>query len=426
MSQVSLAINGGKPVIDYQFERYNTIGREEIEAAKTVIESGVLSDFLGKWDSKFYGGKYVKELEKRWAEKFQTDHSITFNSATSALCAAIGACEVGPGDEVIVSPYTMVASATAILSYNAVPIFADIDDKTFNITASTIAKRITRHTKAIMVPSIIGHPAQMDEIMRIARKNNLKVVEDAAQAPGSTLNGKNIGTFGDIGVYSLNRHKHIHTGEGGVAVTDDPDLSQRLMLIRNHGEVTADTRNFKNLVNTFGFNFRLGEIESAMAVEQLKKFDALIENRIRLANRMTENLSDLQDVIQLPHVEANAKHVYYLYAIKYKQEPGAPHRDKVASAIREEGLMMRQGFQKPIYLLAMYQNKIAYGEKGCPFSCPLYEGAVSYEEGLCPMTERIENNEMMAFHLGKYDLSNSDIDRASESIRKVVENLDKV
>ena len=426
MSSNELAILGGNPVIDYDFKKYVSIGEEEVEAAKRVVESGALSDFLGKWHEKFYGGENVRNFERDWTDFFKVKDTITFNSATSALCAAIGACQIGPGDEVIVSPYTMAATATSIISYNAVPVFADIDEETFNMTPESIVSAITHNTKAILIPSIIGHPARLKEIVKIAKDYNLKVIEDSCQSPTAKLDGKYVGTYGDIGVFSLNKHKHIQTGEGGIAVTNSPDLAERLRLIRNHGEVTADTRGIKNLVNTFGFNFRMGEIEAAIAIEQLKKLQLLVDKRVETMNYLTEKLSPYSEYIRTPTVREDSTHVYYLYALRYNQSEGMPTRDRLVEALCAEGFPVRSGFQKPLYLFSMFQNKIAYGELGCPFACPHYKGSVSYEKGLCPTTERLEEESMITFHVEHFDLTREDVDLIAKACEKVFSRIKEI
>ena len=179
----TLALLGGPKTITHPFSRYNTIGKEEAGAAKAVIETGILSKFLGCWElPDFYGGEKVQEFEKNWAEYFRVEHAVTVNSNTSGLIAALGAIGIEPGDEVIVSPWTMSASATSILVWNAIPVFADIEEETFNLDPVSIEKNITPQTRAIMLPDIFGHAAQLDEIMEIARNHNLKVIEDSAGA----------------------------------------------------------------------------------------------------------------------------------------------------------------------------------------------------------------------------------------------------
>ena len=256
-----LALFGGPKTIQQVFPKYNPIGSEELSAAKQVIESGVLSQFLGAWHEDFYGGPKVREFEKQAADYFGVKHAVTVNSWTSGLVAAVGAIGIEPGDEVITTPWTMSATATAILHWNAIPVFADIDPDTYNLDPQSIEANITPYTKAIVVADIFGQSADMDEIMAIANRHELKVISDTAQAPGAFYKGRYAGTCAHVGGYSLNYHKHIHTGEGGILVTDDDGIAERLQLIRNHAEVVVGDKGVKNLSNMIGHNFRLGEIE---------------------------------------------------------------------------------------------------------------------------------------------------------------------
>jgi len=266
-----LALHGGPKTITEPFKRYRPVGSEEAIAAKKVVESGVLSQYLGAWSEDFYGGPKVKEFERVSADYFGVKHAITVNSWTSGLVAAVGAIGIEPGDEVIVSPWTMCASATSILHWNAIPIFADIEPETFCLDPESVEKNITPYTKAIMAIDIGGHSADMDALKKIADQHKLKIISDTAQAPGALYKGKLAGTLADVGGYSLNYHKHIHTGEGGILVTNDDEIADRLRLIRNHAEAVVGDKGVTNLSNMIGHNFRLGEIECAIGIEQLKK-----------------------------------------------------------------------------------------------------------------------------------------------------------
>tara|TARA_B100000315_G_scaffold256779_1_gene303590 strand:- start:1456 stop:2322 length:867 start_codon:yes stop_codon:yes gene_type:complete len=282
----TLALFGGPKTIDKPFVRYNPIGREELEAASEVIKTGHLSPFLGEWQvdtefGGFYGGAKVREFERVTERRYKVKHAVTVNSATSGLIAAVGAAGVEPGDEVIVSPWTMCASATAILWWNAIPVFADIEDETFNLDPASVEANVTPYTKAIMVPDIFGHPAELDTILEIAEKHDLIVIEDCAQSPTALYKGRFAGTVAHIGVLSLNYHKHIHTGEGGICLTNDSILAERMQMIRNHAEAVVGDKGVSDLSNMIGFNFRLGEIEAAIGMEQFKKLDQLVADRGR-------------------------------------------------------------------------------------------------------------------------------------------------
>ncbi|MDA9199961.1 DegT/DnrJ/EryC1/StrS family aminotransferase [Candidatus Pelagibacter sp.] len=305
-----LALFDGPKSIISPFKRYNSIGKEEAEAARLVVESGNLSQFLGGWEPDFFGGPKVQTFEKKCAEYFGVKHAITVNSWTSGLIAAIGAIGIEPGDEVIVPTWTMCASATAILHWNAIPVFADIDPDSYCIDPASIEANITVHTKAIMAVDIFGQSADMNKIMSIAQKHNLKVISDTAQAPGALYKNKMAGTQAHIGGYSLNYHKHIHTGEGGILVTDNDELAEKLQLIRNHAESVIDAKGTNNLTNMIGYNFRLGEIECAIGIEQLKKLKTLINSRQNVANKLTKGLAGLSG-LHTPIVKKDFTHVYY-------------------------------------------------------------------------------------------------------------------
>lgn len=425
MMKEKLAILGGKPVRQKTFPTHNCIGKEEMKAAIKVIRSGVLSKFLGCWDKDFYGGPKVQELEKKWAKAFNVKHAITVNSCTSGLYAACGAVGIGPGDEVIVSPYTMSASASCVLVYNAIPVFADVDEDTFCISPGAIEKVISPKTKAIVVVHIMGHTADMDGIMRLAKKYNLKVIEDCAQSPGATYKNKKVGTIGDIGIFSLNYHKTIHTGEGGIAVTGDEKLADRLKLIRNHAEAVCEDMGVTNLVNLLGFNYRMTEIESAIGIEQLKKLDRLTNPRIVLANYLTKKLSNIKGITP-PVVKSYAKHVYYIYPIKYDEKNIGISRETFVKALESEGIPFYQGYSIPLYLQPIYQKQIVYGNKGCPFTCRYYGKKISYSKGLCPVAERLYEKELMYINLCRPPLSYKDMDDIANAIKKLIRNKEQL
>ncbi|MEO6845643.1 MAG: DegT/DnrJ/EryC1/StrS family aminotransferase [Chthoniobacterales bacterium] len=418
-----LAINGGTPVRKDPLPVYRTIGEEEKRAVMEVMDSGNLSEFLGTWSPKFFGGPKVQAFEAAWAKHFGVKHTVSVNSNTSGLNAAVGAAGVGPGDEVIVSPYSMSASAACAIVNNAVPVFADIDEETFNISAKTIAPLITARTKAIVVVDIFGHPADFVPIMELAKKHNLIVIEDAAQAPGATYQNRFAGTLAHIGVFSLNYHKTIHTGEGGVVVTNDAALAERIQLIRNHAEVVVQGKGVENIVNMVGQNYRMTEIEAAIGIEQLKKLPALMAKRQKNAEYLTKHLKDIPGLIS-PSVREDSTHGFYVYPMRYIRKENAPMRQALAAAIRAEGIPVGEGYVEPIYLQPLYQRRIALGDKGAPFTKPYYDGEVKYDRGICPVTERMHFEEVLIGDYCHANLEEKDMDDICAAYKKVFSQLE--
>jgi dTDP-4-amino-4,6-dideoxygalactose transaminase len=416
-----LALFGGIKTIQKEFKRYNPIGIEEVQAAKQVIESGVLSQFLGAWHEDFYGGTKVQEFERQCAEYFGVKHAITVNSWTSGLIAAVGAIGIEPGDEVIVTPWTMSATATAILHWNAIPVFADIDPETFNLDPKSVEANITPYTKAIMVADIFGQSADMDELMALAAKYGLKVISDTAQAPGALYKGKYAGTLAHVGGYSLNYHKHIHTGEGGILVTDDDDIAERLQLIRNHAEVVVGDKGVTNLSNMIGYNFRLGEIECAIGIEQLKKLSRFVKSRQAMAERLTKGLTGLVG-LKTPVVKPDRTHVFYVYPMVLDVIQLGVNRAYIQEALQAEGVTVSIRYQN-IHLLPSYQKKIAYGSKGFPWTSDICHRDVDYSKGICPVAEELNDSLYIGLGMCVYDLTDQDVDLIVSAFRKVWLNL---
>jgi len=433
---MKLAICGGTKVRSEPFPAYNVIGKEEKYAVNKVLDSGILSRFLGCWHEDFFGGPEVRALEEEWATYFGAKYAIAVNSATSGLYAAVGATGVEPGEEIIVSPYTMSASATAALVYSAIPVFADIEEDFFCLDYTSIEKRITSRTRAIVVVDIFGLPYNVNKINSIAKKHGLVVIEDCAQAPGALCNGKFAGTLGDVGVYSLNYHKHIHCGEGGVVVTDNDEIADKVRLIRNHAEAVLDGKNQNsNLVNMIGFNYRLPEMESAIARCQLRKLPALLKERQENSEYLSGKLGSIP-AITGPLIREGCTHAYYLHPFKFDEIVAEVHRNKFIEAViaelpvtklREgEGPLLGYGYVKPLYLQPIYQNKIAFGSKGWPFVSPWSQSDVNYDKGSCPVAEKMYEKEFFSHELMRPGMSRDDLDDVVRAFEKVWENIKEI
>ena len=388
-----------KKIINYKFKKFNSYDDKEVKAANLVVKSGVLSAYLaGELD----GGNYVKKFENLAKNFFKVKHAITVNSWTSGLIVAIGALDLEPGDEIIVSPWTMSATATAILHWNCIPIFCDIESDTFCLDPNKIEDKISPKTKAIITVDIFGQSSDIYQINKIAKKYSLKVISDTAQAPNAKIGNKYTGTISDIGGYSLNYHKHIHTGEGGILVTNNDYLAKKMKLIRNHGE-TYNNLNKKLLINNLGYNFRLGEIESAIGIQQLSKLKKITKKKINIANNLSKNLSKLPG-LTTPIVRKKCSHVYYVFPIILDKKINRKKLFKILTELGMQGIS--EGYQL-LHRLPMYNKKIAYGSKGFPWS--LSKKNYNYINQNLIIAEELHHKTFLSFEICLFDLSSNDV-----------------
>ena len=383
-----------------KFKKYNTIGSKELIAASNVIKSGELSGFLGSSGNGFLGGRKVREFENKIEKYFKVKYAVTFNSWTSGLIACVASLDVAPGDEIIVTPWSMCATATAILHLNCIPVFVDIEEKTYNLDPKKIEQKISKKTKAIMVADIFGHSCDIKKINKIAKKYNLKVICDSAQAIGSKVGKKYTGTMADLGGFSFNYNKHIHTGEGGVVVTNNKNLYYRLCLIRNHGEAVVKTQSLNNII---GYNFRLGEIEAAIGIEQLKKLKKLNNKRIKICKALIKKLSNLP-YLELPKTNKNCSNVYYLFPMKFKSPLKKITRSFIVKKLRSRGVPgLIEGYVN-IHKLPTFKNKIAYGKSNFPWSLNKnYKKIYKYND--LKISENLHDHNFFAIEICLYDLS---------------------
>jgi dTDP-4-amino-4,6-dideoxygalactose transaminase len=422
MTKHALALLGGTPVNGAPRLAYNTIGEAEKAAVMDVLNSGELSGFVATPGPEFWGGRYVRALEAKFREHFGVRRAIAVNSATSALHAACAATGIGPGDEVIVSPYTMSASATSILMTGATPVFADIEADTFGLDPASVEANITPYTRGIMAVNIFGHACQLDPLQKIARKHKLFLIEDNAQAPDADYRGHKTGTIGDAGIFSFNRHKTMQCGEGGMLITNDDKLALKAALVRNHGEVVVGPMGVEDIVNTIGLNYRMGEMEAAVASVQFARLRELNAARIALADHMTRRLRELPGIVA-PMVADGCSHVYYFYVMKYDASITGIPRDLFCRAVNAEGFSLRSGYLRPIYLEPVYQRRIAFGEKGFPFSANPRGANLSYAPGICPTTERLQNEQLMLTSIYP-PMTNEYVDQFVEAMAKVLASRD--
>lgn len=311
-------INIAAPVID----------SEERRAVDEVIESGMLAQ-----------GPKVAELEEGWAKYCGTKHALAVNSGTAAIHCALYAAGVKEGDEVITTPYSFIATINPILMLGARPVLVDIDEETFNIDVSKIEAAITEKTKAIVPVDLYGQPCDWAELQEIAKKHNLKIVEDACQAIGAEYKGIKTGSLGDFGCFSLYATKNIMCGEGGVVTTNSDEAAVAIRSFRQHGMVAP--YEYANL----GYNYRMSDLHGAIAVEQLKKVEEFTKKRQENARKLNDVLAGVAG-IKIPTISENRSHVYHQYTILLDKDI---QRDQFIASLRDKGVGAGIYYPKPLH-----------------------------------------------------------------------------
>ena len=423
-----LALEQGEPsvpkeLVAHDWERFRKATREEIDAVVAVLESGHLSIAQGS------GMPNAEGLEKEFAEYVGAKYCLAVNTGTSALHCAVAGVGVEPGDEVIVPAYTFVATAMAVFHHNAIPIFADINPDTYLIDPQKIEEKITERTKAIMPVHIYGLPCDMDEINQIARKHNLKVIEDCAQAYGPFYKDKRPGTLADVSGFAMTPTKHLMVGEGGLVTTNSQEVYEKANKIRMFGElVDLRSQHRAYLSDHVGWNYKIPEMSSALARVKLSHLGDFSGAMQRNAEHLTEQLKDI-DGLETPLVPSDRTHGYYVYPVKVvpekmnlKGEIGKI-RNAIQSALSAENVGVFLWQSVPVPAQPMFRNKVAYG-KGCPWTC---HGAddVSYNGLDYPNTIQVLEDHMVI--KGLMNPAGSELmDRYGEAFRKVFDNIERV
>jgi len=413
-----LAFFGGSPVIPHPLPPRRSVSGMERQALLEVADSDILSGFYGSYGPEFMGGPKVRALEAAWAERFGVAEAVSVNSATSGLHAMIGAAGIGPGDEVIVPPTTMSATAMAPLVYGAIPVFADVEAETCCLDPLEVERLITDRTRAVIAVNLFGHPARLARLRALADARGLVLIEDNSQAPLAEEDGRLAGCVGHMGVFSLNYHKHLHCGEGGMCVTNDAELALRLRLIRNHGENAVEPLGLQDITNLFGFNLRMTEMQAAVALAMLGRIDALVAERERtglLLNQGTQGLAALAPAAIRP----GCRHVFYVWAARYHGEAAGVSRRTFARALQAEGVPVFEGYVRPLYMLPVFQRRMAMGREGFPFSLT----DRTYPEGLCPVAEDLHQNRLLGFETCTVDLDDALRCLCAEALVKVHDGL---
>ena len=401
------AAAGGLPVRKKMPVQRVMTDESEIGNVTKVIKSGFMTALTNP---------VVEEFEREFAKYIGTKYAVAVNSGTAALHVALAALDVGPGDEVIVPPYTFIATASAVLQQNAVPVFADIDPKTLNIDPKEIEKKITGRTKAIIPVHLFGLPAEMRAVRKLAKKHGIAVIEDACQSHGAIYHGNKVGTFGDMACFSFQESKNMMTGEGGIVVTNNKKLADKCRVIKHIGMAA------KYVYVALGYNYRMTAMAAAVGLAQLRKLDGFNAHRRRMADYYRKNLADVPvGLIEEPEGLKSANHIFPVVL------PGriAADREKTAEiykALAAENVPIWWVYPMPIYNVEFFRERKAY-TRGCPFECPHREKPYVYKNNECPVAEDISSRTLVLVTAPCYGLSVAA--DTVKALKKVIRYYDK-
>lgn len=379
-----------------------TLGKEEIELLTKVIESGTLTATKGTM---------VKQLAEDFAKMVGAKYAYACASGTAALHTAIAAVDPNPGDEIITTSITDMGALTPILYQGAIPVFADVDPVTLNVTAETIAKVISPKTKAIMVTHLFGNPAELAKIKALAEQHKVALIEDCAQAFLAKEKGAFVGTVGDIGCFSLQQGKHITAGEGGIVVTNDENLARRARLFIDKAWGYGDPKPDHYFL---AINYRMTELAGAVALAQLGKLQFSVDQRRKMADRLSEQLKDLDGII-VPRVADDAEHTYWRYSLIV--DPDKIEGGPVGLAAKIKAYNVASGpryIQKPAFECQVLRDQVTFGDSKWPFTLARPE-AVDYAPANFPGTYKALNEVLVLPWNERYEEHH--IDHIAQAIR---------
>ncbi len=404
-----LAIFGGEKTKTTPFGRGNRFGDEELQHLKEALEQNTL----------FYmSGKKVKALCEKFKNRYGAEYCVATSSGTSAIHVALGAAGVTAGDEVITSPITDMGSIIGIVFQNAIPVFADLDPYTYNMTAETIAARITDKTKAVVVVHLAGNPAEMDPIVELCHSRGIKIIEDCAQAYETFYKGRRVGTFGDFGCFSLNDFKHISAGDGGMVITNDEAGYYKAFRFadKNYDRFTKDPAAGRK-IPFIAPNYRMNELTGAVGLAQIDRLDFICGNRNKWGDKLSAAIKDIPG-IYIPEVKEHNKSSYWFYMFRVNEQELGCTRKEFCDALAAEGIPCAAGYIPTcVYEYEMFQNKTGFEGTHAPFDSPYYGKEIDYPHGLCPVAEEILET-AVKIYINEFH-TEQDIDDIIAAIKKV-------
>ncbi len=350
-----LALDGGPPVRATPFPPWPALAEDDVAAAAEALRSGRLTQLTGDT---------VAAFEEAFAAWHGVRHCVAASSGTTAIHTALAALDIGPGDEVIVPAHTFIASATPVLHQRAVPVFADVDPKTYCLSPESVADRLTARTKAIVAVHLNGHPADLDALLALAERQDIAVIEDAAQAHGALYKERKVGTIGPLGCFSFWEDKIMTSGgEGGAVITNDDALAERMRRIRHHGEGPMEgERAYYHL--ELGYNYRMTSMQAATGLVQLRRLDEYLEARRRNAAYLSERLSEIE-AVETPYVAPYAVHSYYKYICRLRPGALSVGIEEFVRAVAAEGAPVTRRYPTPLPKQPVFRDA-GYGSLPCP------------------------------------------------------------
>jgi len=405
----NLAIFGGEKAKTTPWGTGMRFGDAELQQVKEALEQNTLF---------YFSGTKVKAMCDKFKDMYGAKYCVATSSGTAAIHVALGAAGVTEGDEVIVAPMTDMGSMIGILFQNAIPVFADLDPNTYVMTAESIEKVITPKTKAVVVVHLAGNCAEMDEIMAVAKKHNIKVIEDCAQAYETFYKGRKVGTFGDFGCFSLNDYKHISAGDGGMVLTNDETGYYTAAKFADKNYDRWRTRNVHDgQIDFIAPNYRMNELTGAVGLAQLDRLEWICSRRWELGQRLTAGIKDLPGIM-VPEVKEHNKSSYWFYMFRVDGEVCGVSRNDFCDALVAEGIPTGRGYGLfCAYDYNFLQNKSAYQGTHAPFDSKYYGGNVTYSKENCPGAELILKS-AISFNIKEFH-TEQDIDEMIHAIRKV-------
>jgi dTDP-4-amino-4,6-dideoxygalactose transaminase len=395
-----LAIHGGPKTIDKSFN-WPIYDNEEVNAVAEIIRSG-------KWGNPDCGD-LVEVFEKEFAAYCGTKYAITCVNGSVSLRLALIACGVKPGDEVIVPPYTFITTASSVIECNCVPVFVDIDPETYNLDPVAIEAAISDRTRAIIPVHFGGLACDMDAILAIAKKHNLRVIEDAAHGHGAEYKGKKLGSIGDVGSFSFQSSKNLTSGEGGIVVTNDEELYAMMHSLRNVGRIEGGQ--WYDHYNP-GCNYRITQMQAALLSAQLKRLEAQTQKRNKNGLYLNELLSKINGIAPLHRGEEITVHCYHIYIFKYEAEAfGGLSKNDFAEMLVAEGVPSFKGYPHPLYKQPLFQNR--------NFMCYAVPDTINYKMVYCPVAEQACNTDAIWILQHAMLGEKEDMEHFAEAILKI-------